>query len=138
MAIRNTLQRKLVYETLARLARHATANEIFTLISREHPSISRATVYRNLNVLADEKRIRRVAVPNAACRFDARVGAHQHAHCEQCGRIYDLDLPSLDSSIQAVAQSIGFSISNVQIMLHGLCAHCRMKLSNPPNSAAKQ
>ena len=32
---------------------HATADEIYSEIVREHPTISRATVYRNLNLLAE-------------------------------------------------------------------------------------
>ena len=51
MTKRNTIQRSLVFEAVNRLQCHATADEIYEDIVREHPHISRATVYRNLNML---------------------------------------------------------------------------------------
>ena len=53
MKTRNTIQRALVLEAVNRLQCHATADEIYAEIAKEHPHISRATVYRNLNLLAE-------------------------------------------------------------------------------------
>ena len=50
---RNTIQRLLVLETVNKLQCHATADEIYRAIVKEHPNISRATVYRNLNSLSE-------------------------------------------------------------------------------------
>lgn len=50
---RNTIQRSLVLEAVNKLHCHATADEIYREIIKTHPHISRATVYRNLNLLSD-------------------------------------------------------------------------------------
>ena len=60
---RNTIQRSLVYEAVHRLQSHATAEEIYAEIVKYHPTVSRGTVYRNLNRLAEEGEIRRMEIP---------------------------------------------------------------------------
>ena len=60
MIKRNTIQRSLVLETVNKLKCHATADEIYEDIVKEHPNVSRATVYRNLNLLSEIGYIRKM------------------------------------------------------------------------------
>ena len=60
---RNTIQRMLVLETVNKLQCHATADEIYRAIVKDHPNISRATVYRNLNSLSESGDIRKREIP---------------------------------------------------------------------------
>ena len=53
MIKRNTIQRSLVFEAVNKLQCHATADEIYKIIVKEHPNVSRATVYRILNLLSE-------------------------------------------------------------------------------------
>ena len=53
MMKRNTIQRSLVLEAVNRLRSHATAEEVFAASAQEHPTISRANVYRNVNSVAE-------------------------------------------------------------------------------------
>ena len=50
---RQTVQRSLVLEAVRASNDHPTAIDVFETVRGKHPSISRATVYRNLNVLAE-------------------------------------------------------------------------------------
>ena len=60
MKNRNTIQRTLVLEAVNTLQCHATADEIYEAIAKEHPSVSKATVYRNLNLLSEMGEIRKI------------------------------------------------------------------------------
>ena len=54
MAQRNTVQQKIIAGQLAKLhGSHPTADEVYQSMKDEYPSISRATVYRNLNKMSD-------------------------------------------------------------------------------------
>ena len=66
MAKRNTIQRSLVLEAVNKLQCHATADEVYAEISKDHPTISKATIYRNLNVLSELGEIRRLEIPGSA------------------------------------------------------------------------
>ena len=66
MKNRNTLQRRLVLETVQRMHNHPTAEEIFREISSENTLISKATVYRNLKILSEQGEIQHIPIPNGA------------------------------------------------------------------------
>ena len=53
MIYRNTVQRAMTLEAVRRLHAHPTAEEVYRQVAAEHPSVSRATVYRNLRQLAE-------------------------------------------------------------------------------------
>ena len=92
MARRNTIQRSLVLEAVNKLHCHATADEVYEEIIKEHPTISKATVYRNLNLLSDMGEIRRLEIPGSADRFDHITRNHCHVKCKACGRVFDVDM----------------------------------------------
>ena len=89
---RNTIQCSLVLDMVNKLQSHATADEIYDAIVQDHPHISRGTVYRNLNRLAEIGKIRKINIPGRAERFDHLCHDHYHVRCEKCGRIFDVDM----------------------------------------------
>ncbi len=87
---RQTVQRDLVYKAVCRHYDHPSAEILYEELVAEMPTLSRATVYRNLNVLADNGKIRRVRIPNSPDRFDPTLEDHYHIHCSQCGAVSDI------------------------------------------------
>ena len=57
---RNTMQRELTYNTVLSYPGHPSAEDIYRVISSRYSTISKATVYRNLNMLADDGKIGKV------------------------------------------------------------------------------
>ena len=127
MKTRNTIQRTLVLEAVNRLRCHATADEIYAEIAKEHPHISRATVYRNLNLLAELGEIRKLEIPGAADRFDHRCHDHCHVRCETCGRVFDVDMEYVAGLEQNIRDAHGFAFSGYDILFRGICPECRKK-----------
>ena len=84
MKNRNTLQRRLVLETVQRMHNHPTAEEIFREISSENTLISKATVYRNLKILSEQGEIQHIPIPNGADCFDFNNTPHYHMECRRC------------------------------------------------------
>ena len=90
---RNTIQRALVLEAVRSLHNHPTSADVYEVVREKHPNISRATVYRNLGVLANRGEVLRVEVPNGADRYDFLNRPHYHAKCRVCGGVFDVDMP---------------------------------------------
>lgn len=63
---RNTKQRKLVLDAVRQSYNHPTADEIYNAVRAQDDKISRGTVYRNLNLLADAGEILSIKTPGAA------------------------------------------------------------------------
>ena len=89
---RNTIQSSLVLETVRKLQCHATADEVYSEIIKTYPTISRGTVYRNLQRLCETGEIRKREIPDGADRFDHLCDDHYHIRCVKCGRVFDVDM----------------------------------------------
>lgn len=122
---RNTIQRALVLEAVNRLKSHASADEVYHAVAGEHPHISKATVYRNLNQLSDSGEIRRLEIPGGPDRFDHRCHDHYHARCQECGRVFDVDMEYLYDLEKKIADSHGFSVSGYDLLFRGVCSECK-------------
>lgn len=123
---RNTVQRSLVLEAVRSLqGTHPTSADIFEVVRTAHPNISRATVYRNLNVLADRGEVLRVEVPNGADRYDLHAEPHYHLRCEACGRLFDAEMPYHPDLAKELSDTHGFDVTGHTILFTGLCAECR-------------
>ncbi len=119
---RNTVQRTLVLETVRSLHCHPTAEEIYSEVVSRCPAISRGTVYRNLNNLADEGEILRVQVANAPDRFDFTTHPHAHFRCKCCGKVFDFTIPHT-----ALPEELnqGFTVEDYQLVFCGSCPQCK-------------
>lgn len=130
MIRRNTIQRTFVLEAVNKLRCHATADEIYSEIVREHPTISRATVYRNLNLLAEMGEIRRLEIPGSADRFDHIPERHCHVKCEKCGRLFDVDMDFVSGLESGIRDAHGFDFTGYDILFHGVCPGCKAQKSS--------
>jgi Fe2+ or Zn2+ uptake regulation protein len=126
MTNRNTVQRRLVLEAVKQLF-HPTAEEVYGMVAREHPNVSKATVYRNLNLLADKGQIRRVQLLDAAIRFDGSLSNHFHAQCRGCGQVLDVAAEQTFQDMSGILADQGFWVEGQEVLFHGLCASCLRK-----------
>lgn len=122
---RNTIQRALVLEAVRSLHNHPTSSDVYEIVREKHPNISRATVYRNLGVLANRGDVLRVEIPNGADRYDFRNSSHYHATCRVCGGVFDIEMPQLDEATLRISDAHGFAIESHEIIFDGVCAACQ-------------
>lgn len=125
MMRRQTIQRSLVLKAVNKLQCHATADEIYEEIVKEHPNVSRATVYRNLNLLSETGHIRKIEIPGGADCFDHLCHDHCHVKCEKCGRIFDVDMEYVTGLEKNIRNDRGFSFTGYDILFRGICPNCQ-------------
>lgn len=125
MTRHNTIQRSLVLDAVNRLKSHATADEVYAEVAATHPNISKATVYRNLNLLSEMGMIRKLEISGGADRFDHICKEHCHVKCEKCGRVFDIDIPYIDGLDNRVENRNGFELTGYDILFRGICPGCR-------------
>jgi len=118
---RNTVQRQIILDAINNLASHPTAEEVYLYVVRTHPSISKATVYRNLAIAAENGEISDVGVFYGAMRFDHRKDDHFHFVCDECKKLFDV--PSFDLKAY-LAPLNEVRINKIELTLRGLCKDC--------------
>ena len=131
---RNTLQREIVHQTILSMQGHVTADMVYERIHAAHPSISRATVYRNLRMLEAEGRILRIEVPGSADCFEARVREHYHIRCARCGKLFDAKLKYMPNLVELEqAADSEFEICACNLLFVGFCPDCRAQRAEEPD-----
>ena len=123
--MRNTRQREVILEELARAKDHPTAAELHERVRAHLPRISLGTVYRNLDRLTQLGVVRRLELSGQEARFDADRTAHQHVRCSRCGRVDDLGGVSLEALDEMQGDLAGYRIDGYRLEFHGVCPSCR-------------
>lgn len=100
---RNTKQRKLVLDAVRQSYNHPTADEIYNAVREQDDKISRGTVYRNLNLLADAGRFsllrRRAAAASIAPSSRTHISSAPRAAASSTCR--SPSMPNSTTSVRA-------------------------------------
>jgi len=120
---RYSRQRELIYNAVLGSKEHPTAEMVYQWLKPANPNLSLGTVYRNLNLLAEEGILIRMPFPVE--RYDADVHPHSHFRCKGCGRVFDLEL-GYDGELDAQAgrTAPGFRVEGHDLTFTGLCEEC--------------
>lgn len=119
-----TKQRQAVLQVINDSEEHLTANEVFDNARRLLPSISFATVYNSLRYLKQEGLIGEVRFGTVATRYDRNLARHDHAICNNCEKLVDLDLSIPNGLMIEAAERSKFKAESIELTLRGLCPDC--------------
>ena len=122
-------QREIILEVIRNSYEHLTAEELYNLVVKDNPKISKSTVYRNISILLDKNIIRKVKMISGPDRYDYITNEHYHAICEICGRVYDFIYPFDNKSlIDKIKSQTGIIIRADSITIYGICEECKSKM----------
>ena len=122
MPQRATRQLTAVYDVLAASADHPTADVVYQRVRRQVPQVSLGTVYRNLDKLRDQGRLRVVRLAGGEAHYDAMVEEHDHFVCERCGGVQDLIGGARPA--RGLGAHAGCVVHWRTTTIYGLCAAC--------------
>ncbi|PIE61011.1 MAG: transcriptional repressor [Desulfobacterales bacterium] len=121
-----TPQRMAIVKILANSDTHPSVEDIFNQIKHDFPTMSLATVYRNIVLIKSLGEVLELGFPDGSNRYDGnKPYPHPHVVCIKCNKIVDPDLESLDHMTQEVAVETDFKILNHRLDFFGICGDCR-------------
>lgn len=120
-----SLQREMVLKILRQNMVHPTAERVYELLKKEMPNVSLATVYRNLNILAENGIIRKIEGLDDCVRFDASVSPHYHFICTKCNKVYDVPYNIVPNPAANIERETGFIVESCDISYKGICKECQ-------------
>jgi Fe2+ or Zn2+ uptake regulation protein len=121
---KNSRQRELILQILRSTKSHPAANWIYEEARKQIPNISLGTVYRNLNMLKEEGRIREISFGKGTDLYDGDLREHDHACCMICGRVEDVPHLSQRVDITEVERTMGYRVHAHRLEFFGVCPHC--------------
>jgi Fur family transcriptional regulator, peroxide stress response regulator len=127
-----THQRRVIYETVMQLHGHPSPELIYDGVRKKIPTISLATVYKNVRTFLESGMLREVSFHHGSLRVEPNEHEHHHLVCVRCKRIADLDAESLGPVRVRVKDRLprGFQVTRISVDVLGVCASCAAKGSS--------
>ena len=125
---RMTRQRQAVLAELERVDDFRSAQQIFEDLGTVGNRVGLATVYRNLQSLAEAERVDVVRGADGQATYracgEATHAHHHHLVCRSCGSAVEIAFEGVEEQVNTIAREHGFTAVDHSIELHGLCAAC--------------
>ena len=109
---------------------HLTADEMLKILDEMGSPVSKATLYRFLDVLVSTGDLRKYITTDGekACYqyIDEEKGCHEHYHlkCIECGKLIHVECSELDEIQQHIGEHHNFHVDRSRIVLYGTCSDC--------------
>lgn len=123
-SLKYSKQREALLNILRGVKNHPTADWLYAEIKKDFPNISLATVYRNLNLLAENGEIMRIECGGNAEHYDGNPKKHYHFICRRCSAIIDISLCSECDINNLVKEKDELKIEDHELFFYGLCKNC--------------
>lgn len=120
-------QREKIYEYLISSREHPTADMVYIEARKAFPSISLGTVYRNLKLLEELGKIKRVITPGSMERYDAKCEEHAHFVCRCCGCLEDCTAADIEAIWNMCGVGNRNRVLSANILFEGICETCGQK-----------
>ena len=124
--LRYNQQRQSVWDELCATNDHRDAEEIYLAIRQSGLNVSRATVYRTIDVLVKNKMARKLELGDGRARYEHKVNATHHDHliCIQCGKIEEFMDEVIESRQDEIVKKFGYKLVRHIHQLFIICSEC--------------
>jgi Fur family ferric uptake transcriptional regulator len=125
--VRITQERELVLDGLMLMPGHFGAEDVVFALRKQGRRVSRATVYRTLDLLVESGAVQRLGVDRGGWQYEVMQGRTPHAHlyCVKCGKLEDYIVPGLDDLHARVKRETRFQPQHHVLRICGICEECQ-------------
>lgn len=99
-----------------------------TLIQEFHSHMDKATIYRKLHILEENKIVRKsYNISKRSYEYQLAQDCENHLHlvCKSCGKIIHLKCEQASSFLSHLSCNHGFTIDQGSTMIFGVCERCK-------------
>lgn len=125
--LRYTRQRQAVWDDLRSSNEHRDAEDIYLALKNNDLKVSRATVYRTIDVLVKNDMVRKLELGDGRSRYEHKMETchHDHLICIRCGRIEEFVDEQIEKLQREIARQRGYRIIRHIHQLFGICSQCK-------------
>ena len=128
--LKATFQRMNMLECIEKYG-HMSIDSIYDEVVKSHPSLSLATVYKNIILMVENGVLVEVPITGRKSKYELVKDDHIHLVCTECGEVEDRPHnANADSIFDAMTKEENFSLSKQQINLYGVCSHCQEAIAS--------
>lgn len=120
-----TPQRIEILKILTESHTHPTVDEVYQKVKNKFPTISRATVYKTVQVLKEAQKVQELTFYDEKTRLDANMEPHINLVCLNCKKISDLHDPKIKEFVKYHSKKSTFKNESQRIDFYGICKQCQ-------------
>jgi len=143
-----TRERMALFDEIFQHHKHFDAEELLMLMKRKHRKISRATVYRTLELLVSSGLVSRQKFAGDEYLYEHIHPGQHHDHliCLHCGKILEFESEQIERIQDEVCKRLGFHPTAHTHRIEGCCKDCfhrpkeemeKLRRENPPAKSAE-
>lgn len=123
---RVTEERLALLEEIFSLHGHIDADEVLVSMKARGLKSSRATVYRNLELLVESGLVRKHRLVGRGLLYEhIHPGqGHDHLVCTRCGRMVEFISPGIHALQAEICRAHGFAMTQPTLQILGICNRC--------------
>ncbi len=122
--LKATFQRITILSVLDKLG-HANVDEIYENVKATHPTLSLATIYKNIISMVEKGVVVEVPISGKKSKYELKKDEHIHLICINCGSVEDFPFDEkIAKDTIEVANKSHYKLKERQINLYGICPKC--------------
>lgn len=123
--LKATFQRMHILETIEKHG-HMSIDDIYSQVKTTYPSLSLATVYKNIILMVENAVLTEVPITGKKSKYELVKDDHIHLVCTECGDVEDRPHnANADALFSSMTKDENFSLSKQQVNLYGVCSYCQ-------------
>ena len=123
-----THQRQVLYETMQRMEGHPSPEEIYAEVKQQIPSVSLATVYKNIHLFVQSGVFTQLSMHHGPLRVEMNRESHHHLVCSVCKHVTDVSADELGLPNLRDRLANGFAVERVSVDVIGVCPSCQARV----------
>jgi len=128
--LKATFQRMNMLECIEKYG-HMSIESIYDEVVKSHPSLSLATVYKNIILMVENGVLVEVPITGRKPKYELVKDDHIHLVCTECGEVEDKPHnENADALFATMSKNENFTLSKQQINLYGVCSHCQIAIAS--------
>jgi Fur family transcriptional regulator, ferric uptake regulator len=133
-----TRERTSLFDEIFSTHRHFDAEDLVIRMRERGTKISRATIYRALELLHECGLVGRVRLNEEKYRYERlRKGEHHdHLVCSNCGRVIEFVDAAIEKRQDVVCRDFDFLATSHSHQIRGICSSCRKAAARSSARAA--
>lgn len=124
-----TGEREKILEEVFSTHEHFDAEKILMNFKQKGVKVSRATIYRTLDLLVECNLVKKLSLGEQHARYEHILGHTHHDHliCSECGKIVEFNSPGIEKLQKEICDQYGFKETEHSLRIFGLCSECQAK-----------
>ncbi len=121
--MRFTTERVIILEEIFSFPPHFDAEQLFIYIRKKHNHISRATVYRTLELFHNLKILKKEIMGSGVSRYELQLDLPHHDHliCVVCGKVVEFVDETIEKIQKEICEKNDMVMISHQLQIFGRC-----------------